>query len=393
VTSGKVRSKGRGWRSARFGDLVENVNVSVQDPEAAGIERAVGLEDLDSGSTRLRRWRPVTPGISFKRRFLPGQVLFSKRRVYLRKAAVAEFDGVCSGDLLVFQAKGELEPALLPFLVQCDAFVEHALETSAGSLSPRTKWSALQTLEFSLPPKEEQSRLIKLLKSALAHVEALEGVEAAARVAAAALFEAEVDDMGGDIVPLAKVFPSSPESGCSAPERDEDTGHYVLGLQALSRYGYVPGQFKSVDATPKMLKARLKPGDLLVSRSNTLERVGFAGIFDEDRADVSFPDTIMRLQIDEKQVLPRYMMKMLMSRRGRRHMRRVAAGTSASLKKINRKSLGAFEFPLPSVEKQIEAMSRIDRVERLVLRAGAARRSAAELGERLREEILGDALF
>ena len=32
---------------------------------------------------------------------------------------------------------------------------EHALGTSAGSLSPRTRWSQLADYEFSLPPKDE----------------------------------------------------------------------------------------------------------------------------------------------------------------------------------------------------------------------------------------------
>lgn len=393
MTGEELRSRRQGWRQARFGEVVENVTATVQDPEQAGVDRAVGLDDLDSGSTRLRRWQGLENGSTFKRRFLSGQVLFSKRRVYLRKAAVAEFDGVCSGDLLVFQAKDGLEPRLLPYLVHCDAFVDHAVGTSAGSLSPRTKWTSLRALTLLLPPEEEQLRLIELLEAARAHEEALEQVELRARVAAAALFEALVGEAGGSTVRLAKLFSGSPESGCSAPERAEDTGHYVLGLQALSRHGYVPGQLKPVDPTAKMLKARLAAGDLLISRSNTLERVGFAGVYDEDRADVSFPDTMMRLQLDEAQALPSYVLKMLMSPRGRRHMRRVAAGTSASLKKINRKSLGAFEFPLPRLEEQARTMSQVEHVEGLARRAVAARRAARKLTERLREELLGDLVF
>ena len=31
--------------------------------------------------------------------FHKGQILFGRRRAYLKKAAVAEFDGICSGDI------------------------------------------------------------------------------------------------------------------------------------------------------------------------------------------------------------------------------------------------------------------------------------------------------
>jgi type I restriction enzyme S subunit len=155
-----------GWRVVRFGDVVRNVDVSVRQPLEQGLERFVGLEHLDPESLHIKRWGLIEEGTSFTRKFMRGQVLFGKRRAYQRKAAVAEFDGICSGDILVFEPKGdELLPELLPFIVQSDGFFEHALGTSAGSLSPRTKWSDLARYEFALPPKEEQHRIADILWS------------------------------------------------------------------------------------------------------------------------------------------------------------------------------------------------------------------------------------
>src|SRR5208283_3218703 len=59
-----------------------------------------------------------------------------------------------------------LIPELLPFICQTDAFFNHALGTSAGSLSPRTSWSALQNFEFPLAPLEEQKRIAEILLAA-----------------------------------------------------------------------------------------------------------------------------------------------------------------------------------------------------------------------------------
>jgi restriction endonuclease S subunit len=137
-----------------------------------------------------------------------------------------------------------------------------------------------------------------------------------------------------------------------------------------------------------MLRALLKRGDVLVSRSNTADRVGFTGVFNEQREDISFPDTMMRLHVDEQRALPEYVVRALMSPQGRRHMQKVAAGTSASMKKINRKGLGSFEFSLPTLDEQREAVTVTLPTEELVTSALEARERAIELGAALREELL-----
>jgi type I restriction enzyme S subunit len=156
-----------GWRRVKFGDVVRLAKARSQDPLADGIERYVGLEHLEPGDLRIRRWGNVADGVTFTSVFKPGQVLFGKRRAYQRKVAVADFSGVCSGDIYVLETKDAqvLLPELLPFICQTDAFFEHAVGTSAGSLSPRTNWKSLAAFEFALPPMAEQKRLIELIES------------------------------------------------------------------------------------------------------------------------------------------------------------------------------------------------------------------------------------
>ncbi|NMC55467.1 MAG: hypothetical protein GYA48_17730 [Chloroflexi bacterium] len=150
-----------------FGDVVRNVDETVRDPQNSGLERYVGLEHIDPGSLHIQRWGLISEGTSFTRRFRKGQVLFGKRRAYQRKVAVAEFDGLCSSDILVFQPKDDrLLPELLPFICQSDGFFEHALDTSAGSLSPRTKFKELARYKFPLPPLDEQRRIAEILWAA-----------------------------------------------------------------------------------------------------------------------------------------------------------------------------------------------------------------------------------
>ncbi len=167
-------AKRANWTSVAFGDVVRLYKERSCDPEADGFERYVGLEHLDPGDPKIRSWGSVADGTTFTNVFRAGQVLFGKRRAYQRKVAVADFSGVCSGDIYVFESKDPtvLLPSLLQFVCQTDAFFDHAVGTSAGSLSPRTNWKSLATYEFALPPLEEQRRIVEACSSAWRCVEA-----------------------------------------------------------------------------------------------------------------------------------------------------------------------------------------------------------------------------
>jgi len=123
----------------------------------------VGLEHLAPQEVSLAEWTVDTEN-TFSKMFRKGQVLFGRRRAYLKKAAVAPCDGICSGDITVIAAKADaLAPGLLPFIIQNDRFFDFSVEKSAGSLSPRVKWEHLRDFEFDLPPMGEQLRLAEVL--------------------------------------------------------------------------------------------------------------------------------------------------------------------------------------------------------------------------------------
>ena len=53
---------------------------------------------------------------------------------------------------------------LLPYYISANAFIQHAVSTSAGSLSPRTKWKDLAELEVSIPDIEIQDKILEVLQ-------------------------------------------------------------------------------------------------------------------------------------------------------------------------------------------------------------------------------------
>ena len=159
------------WKPVTFGDVVQEVRTTIKDPKGEGIERVVGLEHIEAENIHLSKWASIEEGTTFTKGFKTDHVLFGRRRAYLKKAAQAGFDGICSGDITVMEAKDELLPELLPFLVCNDKFFDYAVKHSAGGLSPRTKFKDLANYEFLLPPKEQQAKLAELLWAADAVVE------------------------------------------------------------------------------------------------------------------------------------------------------------------------------------------------------------------------------
>lgn len=191
------------WGRVKFGDVVRLSKARSQDPLADGIERYVGLEHLEPDDLRIRSWGNVADGVTFTSVFQPGQVLFGKRRAYQRKVAVADFSGVCSGDIYVLESKDAqvLLPELLPFICQTDAFFDHAVGTSAGSLSPRTNWTSLADFDFALPTLSEQVRILVCVNSIREVIESHEALVFEAR----RLLQAGVRDRLGSLNRLLNI--------------------------------------------------------------------------------------------------------------------------------------------------------------------------------------------
>lgn len=150
VTSAGATRKARGWTAT-----------------VPGLTRYIGLEHLDANSPKIRRWgSPEAVGEnSDLRHFEPGDVILARRGIEQRKVGLADFRGVASGHALVFRARPDVViPELLPYFLLSDAFMNRALEFSAGSLSKTVNLSALMRQEFVLPPMEEQQRLARVLQ-------------------------------------------------------------------------------------------------------------------------------------------------------------------------------------------------------------------------------------
>lgn len=154
----------------KFGDIVNDVKVNV-DRNNNPYEYYIAGDHMNSEDLTLRRKGKFSTddvGPAFIRIFKPGHVLYGSRRTYLKKLAVADFEGVTANTTFVLETKNEeiLSQRLLPFIMLTDAFTNWSIKKSKGSTNPYILFSDLAEYEFDLPPIEEQERLAKLLWAA-----------------------------------------------------------------------------------------------------------------------------------------------------------------------------------------------------------------------------------
>lgn len=319
------------WKRVAFGDVVRNVNETVRDLEAAGIKRVIAMEHMDPGELNVSRWGSTEDGTTFTRRVKPGRTLFGKRRAYQRKVAYAEFDAICSGDIYTFEAdETQLRGELLPFLVQSNGFFEHALGTSAGSLSPRTNWRDLKDFKFDLPPFEEQKRIADLLWAIERHRYALGKQAAELATIATETFESvaapsEVTRLHAWVERI-----DAGRSPRAATEPAEDGKLGVLKVSAVGRDLFVPEENKRLlDAADFRPGDTVRAGDVLVTRANAVvDNVARPCLVDRDFPNLMLSDKTLRL-VARKGYPGRLLLAALRSPAYRSYVREVVNGTEA----------------------------------------------------------------
>jgi restriction endonuclease S subunit len=152
------------FETVRFDKVAINISERVE-PKKTELTTYVGLEHLDADNLRIERTGTPDDVIGTKLKIYKGDIIFGKRRAYLRKVAVSHFDGIASAHSMILRANEKyIEKDFLPYFMQSEAFMSRAVQISEGSLSPTIKNKTLAQQEFTLPKKEKQKELISIFK-------------------------------------------------------------------------------------------------------------------------------------------------------------------------------------------------------------------------------------
>ena len=381
----------------RFEQLADQINDRVI-PAEAEVERYVGLEHLDTDSLRIRRWGDPSEVESTKLRFQPGDIIFGKRRVYQRKVAVADTEGICSAHAMVLRASHDtVAPQFLPFFMQGDQFMERALRISVGSLSPTINWKALAKEEFLLPTIQEQARIAEVL-TAIANVQndlyasldALNAVNAATlefRMRGSGLGAQSHHERVGRIherwplVPLGGLVECA-QYGLSAEAGSE--GRYpMIRMMNLEQGRVVENDLKFIDLEDdEFERYRLEVGDVLFNRTNSHDLVGRTGVYDLIGNHV-FASYLVRVKTRSNQLHPDYLCAFLNAPIGRRQIMSFAT-RGVSQTNVNAANLKRVLVPVPPLEFQARTVEAV-RANRTASKKIAHR--IAELGRMMSRMI------
>lgn len=361
-----------GWKKIRFGDVVFEQKESVKDPIAEGIEHVVGLEHIDSEDIHLRRSASIEESTTFTKKFSKDDVLFGRRRAYLKKAAQAKFEGICSGDITVIRAGESLLPELLPFIINNDIFFDFAITHSAGGLSPRVKFKDLSNFELFLPGKDAQEKMAELLWCGDSVIQSLTYLKEELFKTKHALFKEAIyssTPVLGDFGYLKSKHPvvklgsllddvqygiseSLDEAGEVPVLRMNNIQEGVLDTRDLKYY--------SVNGT-ELDKFILNNGDVLFNRTNSFDLVGKTCLFDQDK-QYTFASYLIRLVTNKGLLLPSFLNFYMNTAIGMAKIRKYRTpGVSQS--NINAQSLRNLVIPFPEIDFQKRLMKKINKIQ------------------------------
>lgn len=330
----------------KLGDVAREYKATIKDN--AGLP-VVGLEHLTPGEITLERWDVGTEN-TFTKGFKKGQMLFGRRRAYLKKAALAPFDGICSGDITVIEAIPEkINPELLPFIIQNDLLFDYAVGNSAGSLSPRVKWESLKGYEFDLPELDKQEGLVELLKAAHRTKKAYQQQISATDE----LVKSQFIEMFGNETKQVRLDEICLHFGDGDWIESKDQSEEGIRLIQTGNVGN--GEYKDKDDKARYISeetfmrlgcTEVFPGDILISRLP--DPIGRACIVPEMPKSITAVDcTIIRLKSD---ILPTFFVNF--TKTPMYTMQIDSFTTGSTRKRISRANLGSVMVPIPNLARQ-----------------------------------------
>jgi len=389
------------WPKVRLGDIC-NINPRISKanrPDAQTMVSFVPMATIDEGdgiisSLASRPYSEVAKGYT---PFRDGDVIFAKITPCMENGKTAIATGLKNGlgfgstEFYVLRPTERVLPEFIFYFLRQPSFRANAKANFSGTAGQqRVPRGFLEESLISLPPLEEQRRIVEILKRA----DSIRRLRKQAREKSREMIPALFVDIFGDPVgnprgwemkPLGEVIAKF-EGGknLQAGNGGSSNPYRILKVSAVTS-----GFFRSDEAKPAPDGYEppshhfVRKGDLLFSRANTVELVGATALVEEECENLLLPDKLWRFVWHEPSpVLPGYMQHFMQSVSVRQELGRLATGTSDSMRNISQAKLKTLPVPVPPLHRQqvfqekcTEVLSIIAQQERQLVQAEALRQS------------------
>ncbi len=233
-------------------------------------------------------------------------------------------------------------------------------------------------IEFPLAPLGEQQRIVNRIESLFAKLDearekaqaVVDGFEDRKAVILHKAFTGELTAewrnskgicMGSwREYELITILKDKPRNGYSPKPVNYETPYKSMTLSATTSGVFLPEHYKYIDEEiSEDSYLWLKPGDILMQRANSLEKVGTSALYTGKEHEFIYPDLIMKLQVNE-QAISEYVAYYLKTGKVLQFLRKNATGTAGNMPKINQKTVSQIPIVLPIIEEQSEIVHRLD---------------------------------
>jgi type I restriction enzyme, S subunit len=367
------------WRVVRIKSVMLESELRTKDGRGTllSLSRARGLIDRTTMTDKAPSARTL---IGYKLYF-PGQIVMNRMQAWSGMFGAGLISGLVSPDYAVYSLRScEVVTFLLSRLKCPDLVAEYRLEsTGIGTGFNRLYNDRFGSIRISLPPPEEQElivrfldwasvrlgeaiaakrKVIKLLeeqKQAIIHRAVARGLDDSVPLKPSGV------DWLGDVPEHWEVgrltrYLVKVEQGWSPVAANgelEEKQWAVLGLSAISRGRFNAAAIKPI---PKRLdvpkRMEIKDGDILMTRSNTRDRVGDIAIVDGCPERTILSDLIYRLTLRTSELNSELFVYQMLSRFGRGQIETSARGSSNTMPKISQSHIKTWVVLAPPKKEQ-----------------------------------------
>ncbi len=253
------------------------------------------------------------------------------------------------------------------------------VDQGIGGAQPNISQTILKNLELPLPPKETQQRIVSKIEELFSEldkgIEELKTAQKQLKVYRQAVlkwaFEGKLtnEDVKDGELPegwrqtnlgeFIMHIGSGKSFRCDErPPKVNEVG--IIKVSAVTWGFFDEEESKTCLSTDLFNENYLvKEGDFLFSRANTLELIGACVIVKAVTKTLMLSDKILRFTF-HKDVLKKYVLYYLRSRKGRREIERLSTGNQESMRNIGQEKIKQIAIPITTPEEQQQIVQEIE---------------------------------
>jgi type I restriction enzyme S subunit len=392
------------WSDGSLADLCSLVSDQC-DPTKTDHQIYVGLEHIDPGAFTISRHGSPKEVVSAKNRFKKNDILYGKLRPYLDKAVLAQQEGICSTDILVFRPREDVCPLFALALIHSKPFIEYAIQTTHGVNHPRTSWAALKDFQCSSPPFAEQKKIAAVLWKIQKAVEIEDAIVRHAHdLKKSLLRRLFTHGLRGEPLKETQIglLPESWDvqllSECAHVQTGVAKGRPIDPSKLIEvpylrvanvQHGHLDlSEIKKIQIRrDELSRYSLRKDDVVVTEGGDFDKLGRGFIWAGQVDPCVHQNHIFAIRPHRDRLLPQYLAYLIQSPHGRSYFLTVAHKTT-NLACINTSKLKALPVLIPPVSEQREIADILQTADRKIDIHESKKRSLQDLFKTTLHELM-----